>query len=278
MAQHPLPVVICSSLAEDGSKSALLALELGAVDIITKPQLGSADFIRESAQHICDAVRAASRARVKRRPQRAAAARQQSLPSPARSTAMLETTDRVIAVGASTGGTEALLTFLRALRPPCPGVLVVQHMPEQFTAQFARRLDRQCAVHVKEAQHGEAVLQSQALIAPGNQHMQLSRSGARYFITLHDGPLVSRHRPSVDVLFRSTAQHAGANAVGVIMTGMGDDGAQGLLAMHQAGAFTLAQDEASCVVFGMPQAAIQLGAVDEVRSLEHLAGAALRRS
>jgi two-component system chemotaxis response regulator CheB len=190
--------------------------------------------------------------------------------------AMLETTDRVIAVGASTGGTEALATFLAALPVDCPGVLIVQHMPEHFTAQFAQRLDSLCRIHVKEAATGDSVLRGQALIAQGGRHLLLKRSGARYFVEVKDGPLVARHRPSVDVLFRSTARYAGANGVGVIMTGMGDDGARGLLEMKAAGARTIAQDEASCIVFGMPHEAIKLGAVDDIVPLDTIAGTVLR--
>jgi len=183
---------------------------------------------------------------------------------------MLQTTDKVVAVGASTGGTEALRVLLSALPPDSPGLVIVQHMPEQFTAAFARRLDGLCAVSVKEAAHGDAVVRGRALIAPGNKHTLLVRNGARYHVEVRDGPLVSRHRPSVDVLFRSVARYAGRNAVGVIMTGMGDDGANGMTELKAAGASTVAQDEASCVVFGMPQEAIKRGAVDRVVSLERI--------
>jgi two-component system chemotaxis response regulator CheB len=191
---------------------------------------------------------------------------------------MVETTDKVIAIGASTGGTEALLAVLRALPIDAPGIVVVQHMPEKFTSQFARRLDAQCAIRVKEAESGDSVLRGHALIAPGNHHLLLKRSGARYYVQINDGPLVNRHRPSVDVLFRSTARYAGANAVGVILTGMGDDGALGMLEMKQAGAFTIAQDEASCVVFGMPAKAIEHGGVDTVVPLSRIANEITSRS
>jgi len=194
------------------------------------------------------------------------------------SLAMMRTTEKVVVVGASTGGTEALLTILRTLPVDAPGVVVVQHMPEKFTAQFAARLDSLCAITVKQASTGDSVLRGQALIAPGNQHLLLKRSGARYYVEISGGPLVNRHRPSVDVLFRSTARYAGSNAVGVILTGMGDDGARGLLEMHDAGAHTVAQDEASCVVFGMPAEAIKRGGVDRILPLDQIAGAVLTRA
>ncbi len=185
---------------------------------------------------------------------------------------MIKTTEIVIAVGASTGGTDALTTFLQALPVDCPGVVIVQHMPEKFTTSFANRLNDICKITVKEAANGDSVLRGHALIAPGNFHMLLKRSGARYFVEVREGPLVNRHRPSVDVLFRSTAKYAGSNAIGVIMTGMGDDGAKGLLEMKEVGARTIAQDEKSCVVFGMPKEAIKLGAADKVLPLDHIAG------
>lgn len=188
-------------------------------------------------------------------------------------TALSLTTDKVIAIGASTGGTEALRTVLEAMPPDAPGIIVVQHMPEGFTAAFAQRLNQTCRIEIKEAANGDRVATGRALIAPGNLHTMVRRNGAQYVVEVADGPLVSRHRPSVDVLFRSVAQSAGANAIGVIMTGMGNDGAEGLLEMKQAGAFTLAQDEASCVVFGMPKEAIERGAVDRVMALNQLAGA-----
>jgi two-component system chemotaxis response regulator CheB len=190
---------------------------------------------------------------------------------------MIQTTERIVSVGASTGGTEALREFLEAMPANSPGILIVQHMPEKFTASFAERLNRLCRITVKEAADGDSVIRGQALIAPGNKHMLLKRSGARYYVEIKDGPLVSRHRPSVDVLFRSTARYAGKNAVGVIMTGMGDDGARGMLEMKEAGAFNLAQDEESCVVFGMPAEAIKRGGVDQVMPLARLANEAVRQ-
>jgi two-component system chemotaxis response regulator CheB len=282
MAQHPIPVVICSSLAEDHCESTLKALEYGAVDIICKPKIGTKEFLHESQVRICDAVKAAARSRphLRKQPPRL------HVPEPKltadvviprlKSQAMIQTTERVVAVGASTGGTEALRVFLEALPADSPGIVIVQHMPEMFTAAFARRLDGLCAVTVKEAEQDDTVVRGRVLIAPGNRHTMLKRSGARYFVEVRDGPLVSRHRPSVDVLFRSAARYAGKNAVGVIMTGMGDDGAHGLCEMKEAGAATIAQDEATCVVFGMPNEAIKLGGADEVLPLERIAPEVLR--
>ncbi len=282
MSQHPIPVVVCSSLAEEGSETALRALEYGAVEVIEKPRLGAKKFLEEARVRICDAVKAAAHARLKPRqffhpdipPKLTADA--MLAKAKARSDSMLRTTERVIAVGASTGGTEALRAMLEALPPDTPGIVIVQHMPENFTRAFAQRLDTICRVSVKEAENNDTVLRGRALIAPGNHHILLKRSGARYYVEVKDGPLVSRHRPSVDVLFRSAARYAGQNAVGVIMTGMGDDGAKGLLEMKEAGAVTIAQDEESCVVFGMPKKAIELGAVDKVVPLNGLSDAILR--
>ena len=277
MSQHPIPVVICSSLTDNGSRTALAALERGAIDIITKPKLGTKQFLEESAIRICDVVRSAAgvRPKLRRSPPRAVTPPPKltadAIIAPGSSRAMLETTEKIVAVGASTGGTEALRVFLEALPADAPGVVIVQHMPEKFTASFAERLDGLCHVSVKEAVNGDAVLRGQVLIAPGNRHLLLKRSGARYYVEVRDGPLVCRHRPSVDVLFRSAARYAGQNAVGVIMTGMGDDGAKGLLEMKRSGAFTVAQDEESCVVFGMPNEAIKLGGVDEVLPLDRIA-------
>ncbi len=281
MGQHPIPVVICSTLAEGGSDVALAALAKGAVEVITKPKLGTKEFFEESRVKICDIVKAAARARLARhRPARtvrveAKLTADAVLAKPA-SAAMIQTTEKVVVVGASTGGTEALREFLEAMPIDAPGIVIVQHMPEEFTARFAQRLDGMCRITVKEAADNDSVIRGQALIAPGNRHVLLKRSGARYFVELRDGPLVSRHRPSVDVLFRSAARYCGKNAVGVIMTGMGDDGAKGMLEMKQAGAFNIAQDESTCVVFGMPAEAIKLGAVDRVVPLENIAPEAVR--
>ncbi len=282
MKQHPIPIVICSSLTESGSQTALAALERGAVDIITKPKLGTRQFFEESAIRICDVVRSAAgiQLRARRPPARPVAPAPKltadAILAPGSGSAMLQTTEKVVAVGASTGGTEALRILLEALPADAPGLVIVQHMPEKFTADFATRLNRLCAVSVREAADRDPVLRGQALIAPGNRHLLLKRSGARYYVEVRDGPLVCRHRPSVDVLFRSAARYAGPNAVGVIMTGMGDDGAKGMREMRHAGALTLAQDEESCVVFGMPNEAIKLGGVQEVLPLDHIAGRLVR--
>ena len=280
MAQHPIPVVICSSLAEEGSRSALQALEYGAVEIVTKPRLGVRRFLEEARTTLCDAVKAAAGARV--RPVEAARAVEPKLTADAvlspGSGAMARTTEKVVVVGASTGGTEALKSLLEALPADCPGIVIVQHMPELFTRAFAGRLDGLCAISVKEAESNDTVIRGRALIAPGNHHLLLQRSGARYYVEVREGPLVCRHRPSVDVLFRSAARYAGPNAVGVILTGMGDDGARGMLEMKQAGAATLAQDEATCVVFGMPKEAIKLNSVDSVLPLPSIAAAILARA
>jgi two-component system chemotaxis response regulator CheB len=290
MAQKPIPVVMCSSLTEVGSETLLQALEAGAVDIILKPKVGVADHLMESKIRICDAVKAAAGAKLagsKRpvpqftrsghEPEKKLTA-DAMLPPPIAGRAMARTTESVVCVGASTGGTEALRVLLESLPPDSPGMVIVQHMPEKFTASFAKRLDGLCAVEVKEAEDGDTVRRGRVLIAPGNKHTLLERSGARYYVSVKDGPLVSRHRPSVDVLFRSATRSAGSNAVGVIMTGMGDDGARGMAEMKQAGAFTLAQDEATSVVFGMPKEAIALGCVDRVVPLQNLAGEVLRAS
>ena len=273
MSQHPVPVVICSALAGKGSETALAALESGAVEIIEKPRLGTKQFFEESRVRICDAVKAASLCNVKRiRTRRPDVAPKLSAdaviakPRPG-AEAMIRTTEKVVVVGASTGGTEALRIFLEAMPHDAPGIVIVQHMPGQFTRAFARRLDSFCRVTVKEAENNDTVLRGRVLIAPGNRHLLLKRSGARYYVEITDGPLVSRQRPSVDVLFRSAARYAGKNSVGVLMTGMGDDGARGMLEMKDAGAVTIAQDEETSVVFGMPKKAIELGAVDAVLPL-----------
>jgi len=284
MAQHPIPVVMCSSLTEQGSETLMQALEAGAVDVVLKPRLGTAQFLQESKLRICEAVKAAAHARLQRLPTARAAMEAPPrklnadvmLPPPTPGHAMARTTERVICIGASTGGTESLRTVLEVLPADSPGIVIVQHMPEKFTEAFARRLDGLCEVEVKEAADGDTVLRGRVLIAPGNHHMLLQRSGARYYVAVKDGPLVSRHRPSVDVLFRSAAHSVGANGVGIIMTGMGDDGAHGLLEMKQVGALTVAQDEASSVVFGMPKEAIALDAVDKVLPLDRLAAEIVR--
>jgi two-component system, chemotaxis family, protein-glutamate methylesterase/glutaminase len=280
MAQRPMPVVICSSLGEAQCETSLRALDYGAVEVICKPKVGTREFLLESSVRLCDAVKAAARARP-RRGVRASFIAEPKLSADAviakpRSFAMSQTTDRVVVVGASTGGTEALRVLLEGLPADCPAIVIVQHMPELFTAAFARRLDSLCAMTVKEAENDDTVMRGRVLIAPGNRHALLKRSGARYYVEVRDGPLVSRHRPSVDVLFRSTATYAGRNAVGVLMTGMGDDGARGLSEMKESGATTIAQDEASCVVFGMPQEAIKRGAALRVLPLDKIAGEIVR--
>lgn len=278
MSQRPLPVVICSSLTDKGSELAFEALEKGAVEIVTKPKLGTRRFLEESAIAICDAVKSAAVAKAvpfRRVPPRLTADAVIPAGKVGRDS-LFKTTEKVIAVGASTGGTEALRHLLEALPEDCPGLLVVQHMPEKFTASFAARLDQLCRIRVKEAEDGDSVLPGQALIAPGSRHMLLRRSGARYFVEVKEGPLVSRHRPSVDVLFRSVARFAGRNAVGVIMTGMGSDGASGMGELKEAGGYTVAQDEASCVVFGMPREAIRRGFADQVLPLSEIAGELMR--
>jgi two-component system chemotaxis response regulator CheB len=272
MAERPTPVVICSTLTEKGAETTMAALAAGAVSIITKPKLGLKDFLSESAEELVAAVRAASHANVRRLAPRGAPApapvatkltADAVLPAAPDTRALLRTTERVVAIGTSTGGTLALEEVLTALPRVTPGIVIVQHMPEKFTAAFADRLNGLCQIEVREARHGDRVLPGRALIAPGGKHMLLRRDGANYHVDVIDGPLVNRHRPSVDVLFRSVAKHAGANALGIIMTGMGDDGAAGLLEMRKAGARTVAQDEDSCVVYGMPKEAVKRGGVEK---------------
>lgn len=276
MAEDPIPVVICSGHVGAGTRTALEALAEGAVEIIAKPSLGVRDFLQESALTLADTVRAAAHARVlcRARPGGSPAALTADAVLPLRTRPARQlAVDKVVAIGVSTGGPQALELLLGALPPDAPGIVAAQHMPEGFTAALARRLDRFCSVEVREARSGDAVLRGRALIAPGGRHLVVAREGMSYAVRVVDGPLVSRHRPSVDVLFRSVAQTAGPNGVGVIMTGMGNDGAAGLAEMKQAGAVTLAQDESSSVVFGMPKAAIDRGAVDRVLRLDRLANA-----
>ncbi|MGE6739547.1 protein-glutamate methylesterase/protein-glutamine glutaminase [Allorhizobium pseudoryzae] len=278
MSQHPIPVVMCSSLTEAGSETLLQALDAGAIDIILKPKIGAADHLAESAERVRNAVKGAARASMGKlrrfRPKselvQAKLTADAILPPP-KAGAMAKTTEMVVCVGASTGGTEALRELLEALPANAPGIVIVQHMPESFTAAFAKRLNGLCEVEIKEAANGDPVLRGHVLIAPGDKHLLLERRGARYEVSVRPGPLVSRHRPSVDVLFRSAARCAGSNAMGVIMTGMGDDGARGMEEMHQAGAFTVAQDEATSVVFGMPKEAIARGGVDRIVPLHQIA-------
>ena len=275
MSQHPIPVVIISSLTEKGTETGIKALEYGAVEIITKPKMDVRGFFDEGRIQICDAIRAASSAKLNRKhtsnlivkPSQSA----RVVVPQNRNRSMIKTTEMVVAVGASTGGTEALRVFLQALPVDSPGIVIVQHMPEFFTRSFADRLNDICDINVQEAKNGDSVIRGKALIAPGNRHTLLKRSGAKYYVEVKDGDLVNRHRPSVDVLFLSTAQFAGANAVGIIMTGMGGDGSKGLLEMKNTNALTIAQDERSSVVYGMPKEAIRLGAADKVISLDKIA-------
>jgi two-component system chemotaxis response regulator CheB len=284
MSQRPIPVVICSSHASEGSDTLIEALEAGAVDVVPKPRIDTVEFLHESRLRICNAARMGAQASLKGRvkppaprlnvekkltadaviPQRSAA-------RAASAATTTPVTEPVICIGASTGGTEALRDVLVDLPANTPGILIVQHMPERFTAAFARRLDGLCRMTVKEAEDGDVVEPGRVLIAPGGYHMVLHRTGSRYTVQVIDGPHVSRHRPSVDVLFRSAAYGAGKNALGVLLTGMGDDGARGLLEMRQAGAMTIAQDEESSVVFGMPKEAIALGAAHKVVALRRVA-------
>jgi two-component system, chemotaxis family, protein-glutamate methylesterase/glutaminase len=278
MANSPIPVVICSGHAAKGTDLALRALEEGAVEIITKPKLGVREFLHESAVLLLDAVWSAAQARVLPRQRIVVSAR---LTADAVLPLRPKSVDRspcqgLIAIGASTGGTEALRVFLSAMPQGCPPIVAVQHMPENFTRAFADRLNHECAIQVKEATDGVRLQNGRALIAPGNFHTVINRAAAGLIVNIMDGPLVSRHRPSVDVLFRSVAVSVGRNAVGVIMTGMGDDGAQGLFEMKEAGAVTIAQNEASCVVFGMPREAIARGATNLVLPLEQIAPQALQ--
>ena len=270
MDERPTPVIMCSSLTEQGSATTLQALGAGAVAVLTKPRIGLKSFLEESAIELIDAVKTAALANMQRLQCLAADNRTTRPVRPGSKPvvqAMAQTTEQVIVMGTSTGGTQALEFILTRLPATLPGIAIVQHMPEKFTALFAKRLDSLCEIEVREAVHGDHLLPGLALIAPGNHHLRIRRSGARYLAEVVDGPLVNRHRPSVDVLFRSAALHAGANALGIIMTGMGGDGARGLKEMRAAGADTIAQDEASCVVFGMPREAIRLGAAARVLPL-----------
>lgn len=277
MAERPTPVVMCSTLTEAGCETTMQALAAGAVSFVTKPRMGLREFLGERSNGLVDAVKAAAKANLKALPRSAPApaggkpATRPFIAPPVAMGAMAETTDRVVVIGVSTGGVQSTEVVLRALPRNTPGIMIVQHMPEKFTASYASRLNSLCEIDVVEARDGDRVIPGRALIAPGGKHMRLRRSGAQYVAEVVDGPLINHHRPSVDVLFRSVAAQAGRNAIGVIMTGMGDDGARGLKEMHDAGAVTAAQDEASCVVFGMPKEAIRLGGVDHVMPLNSIA-------
>ncbi|MFT5533650.1 MAG: two-component system chemotaxis response regulator CheB [Burkholderiaceae bacterium] len=264
MRERPTPIVVCSTLIGAGDHSAIEALAAGAVAFIAKPALGVKQFLDDHASELLIAVKAAAKANIKQLIVVEKFSADAILPPAVSYGALIQTTQRIVALGTSTGGTQALEKVLVTLPRVSPGIVIVQHMPEKFTAEFAARLNTLCQIEVREAQHKDRVVQGLALIAPGGKHMLLRRVGNQYFVDVIDGPLVNRHRPSVDVLFRSVARSAGANALGVIMTGMGDDGAHGLLEMRQAGARTLAQDEESCVVYGMPKEAVKLDAVDKI--------------
>jgi two-component system, chemotaxis family, protein-glutamate methylesterase/glutaminase len=268
MRLRPMPVVMVSTLTEKGAEVTLRALDLGAIDFVAKPKIGIADGIRESAAEIVEKIRIASRAPIRRR--RDAPAASGAVPTSIGNA--LASTEKVILIGSSTGGTEAVKQFLSGMPPDSPGILVTQHMPPGFTATFAQRLNDHCKLRVSEAKHGERVLPGHVYIAPGSHHLLLTRSGANYITQLSDAPAVNRHRPSVEVLFRSGAQHAGANAIGIMLTGMGKDGATAMKELRDSGAFNVAQDESTCVVFGMPKEAINAGAVHEVLPLHSIAG------
>lgn len=278
MSQFPIPVVIISSLSEKSNELAFKALQLGAVEVITKPRLITREFFEESRMILCDAVKAAAQADLKKTIRKSTAneiipkmSADEILELSLTGINLKNTTEKLIGVGASTGGTNAVEEFLCEMPPDCPGIVIVQHMPEHFTRSFAERLNKICRITVKEGTDKEMITPGKALIAPGNRHMMVKRTGARYSVEISDGPLVNRHRPSVDVLFRSIANVAGPNAVGILMTGMGDDGARGLLEMKYAGGHTIAQDEESCVVFGMPKVAIAMDAASVVMPLSKMA-------
>jgi len=273
MAERPTPVVICSSLVDRGAKASFDALAAGAVSLVTKPKVGVKQFLQDESDNLVAAVRAAAGARLRPRQQAVAPRPKITLDSLPRGPNVPSAGDRtrVVAIGTSTGGTQALEVVLTALPEEVPGIVVVQHMPAGFTDMFARRLDGLASIRVREAQHGDRVEPGLALIAPGGRHLQLARDGRGYFVGVVDGPLINRHKPSVDVLFRSVARMAGSNALGIVMTGMGDDGALGLKEMRDTGASTIAEAEETCVVFGMPKEAIQRGAVENVLPLHDIA-------
>jgi len=268
MAERPTPVVICSSLTEKGAETTMDALAAGAITVVAKPSIGVRRFLMEdAASELVQAVKAAASAKIKHvkiapSPKVAAPKLTADAILTAPTGALRQTTERIVAIGTSTGGTQALESILTPLPRTSPGIVIVQHMPEKFTASFAERLNSLCEIEVREAKHNDRVIPGLALVAPGGKHMLLKRSGAQYYVEVLEGPLVNRHRPSVDVLFRSVAKYAGKNALGIIMTGMGDDGARGLKEMHDVGATTIAQDEATSVVYGMPKEAVKLGGVD----------------
>lgn len=266
MQHYPLPVVVVSSLAKKGGDVALKAMELGAVEVLSKP--GTAYSVGDMSEQLIEKVKAASKVKVFKKAEPATISGHQSS---ALASIAVKTTNKIIAIGASTGGTEALKEVISMMPPNCPPIVIVQHMPQNFTKAFADRLNQLCQVQVKEATDGEYLATGKVLIAPGNQHMEIRRSGINYYVTLFDGPMMFHQRPAVEILFNSVAKYAGQNAVGAILTGMGKDGAQGLLNMRQAGAATVAQDEKSCVVFGMPKEAIDIGAAQVIKPLNQIA-------
>lgn len=271
MSERPTPVVICSTLTTEGSDTAMIAMSLGACDIITKPKIGLKDFLNESTIELTDAVMAAASVSLSALPNLSNQKQFTIKSEKKQDISQLQATEKIVAIGTSTGGTIALEEVLTKLpRDKTPGIVIVQHMPEKFTETFAKRLDSICEISVREAKDGDRVVRGLALIAPGNRHMTVKRSGAQYYVEVMDGPLVNRHKPSVDVLFRSVARHAGQNAKGIIMTGMGDDGASGLLEMKEAGADTIAQNEESSVVFGMPKEAIKRGSANHILPLTEI--------
>lgn len=277
MSQHPIPVVVISSLTSQGTEVAMKALEYGASEIIAKPAMNAAQFINESKIMLCDAVKAAAQAKLTRK--KISTAVRPSVKPKYTADVILErptsfnriiNTEKIVVLGASTGGTEAIRSFLKSLPDKVPGIAIVQHMPEGFTKSFANSLNTLCALEVKEAENGDKLYQGRVLIAPGSKHMLLKRVGKEYFVEVKEGPLVNRHRPSVDVLFRSAARYAGKNAIGFLLTGMGNDGAKGMLELKESGAYTVAQDEHSSVVFGMPKEAIKLNAANKILPLDKM--------
>jgi two-component system, chemotaxis family, protein-glutamate methylesterase/glutaminase len=277
MATFPVPVVVISGLTSNSADLTFKALEYGAVEVIAKPRMATKEFFEESGIVICDAVKAAARVNMHKchkintviPPKYSADSILVLPPNPVH---IKDTADKIIVIGASTGGTHAILAFLEKMPRDCPGIVIVQHMPEVFTRSFADRLNSLCTIEVKEGEQGDQIIPGRAIIAPGNKHMMINKSLSKYIIEINEGPLVNRHRPSVDVLFRSAAKYAGQNAMGIILTGMGEDGAKGLLEMNRTGSYTIAQDEASCVVFGMPKSAINLNAVNTVLPMDKIAG------
>jgi len=269
MRYYPLPTVVVSTLTNKGGELAMEALDAGAVEVMCKPGLGYS--VGDMSVELIEKIKAAAQVKLVQSP-----ARTEAELTPVQRLSLAKATDKIIAIGASTGGTQALTKLLQALPVNTPGIIIVQHMPENFTLSFAKRLNEICALEVSEAKDGNLVLPGRVMIAPGNYHMMLNRSGSRYSVRVKSGPLVNRHRPSVEVLFKSVARSAGANAIGVILTGMGNDGAQGILDMKNEGAFTIAQDEESCIVFGMPKEAIKTGGIDQVKPLQHIPATILK--